>query len=432
MTERDIKYNAFVENDILNNRARLVNGCEELEFLLKHPIENRIFSKHYLNDLIFYATTYSEFYKKYSDAKNLSEFPIMKKQDLKDNWDLIAIKDVPEKELITKYTSGSTGTPFKMIMDRYKHARWIAGNKELRALDGVQSHEKTMFISANVIDKNIPLERQDRDNVYYLGYKYLTESELDDLIRKLENEDFRTMTAISSVWEAMARYIKSGNAPRWRGDLIAVFAMSELLKETTRKTIQEYFKCPMYSYYANEENGAMAIEDGSGYGHLLNTADYFFEVLKMDSNEPAEDGEIGRLVITDFFNKAFPIIRYENGDLVSLRHMDDGRIYIEKLMGRVADVLYTTDRKIVDIFHAISFLEPFQDIKQFQLVQDSYEKLTWILNTDNGSYEGFITEETKKLFGERVDIEFKYVNEIPKLKSGKTRMTVCNIKDKIQ
>ena len=152
----------------------------------------------------------------------------------------------------------------------------------------------------------------------------------------------------------------------------------------------------------------------------------------MDCDEPAEDGEVGRLVITDFFNKAFPIIRYENGDLVSLRHMEDGRVYIEKLMGRIADVLYTEDKKIVDIFHAISFLEPYQDIKQFQLVQDDYDHLVWVLNTENHSYEEFITKETKELFGDSVKVEYKYVNEIPTLRSGKTRMTVCNIPDKIQ
>ena len=37
MTERDVKYNAFVENDKENNRGRLVNGCEELCYLLKNP-----------------------------------------------------------------------------------------------------------------------------------------------------------------------------------------------------------------------------------------------------------------------------------------------------------------------------------------------------------------------------------------------------------
>ena len=44
----------------------------------------------------------------------------------------------------------------------------------------------------------------------------------------------------------------------------------------------------------------------------------------------------------------------------------------------------------------------------------------------------FITKETKELFGDSVKVEYKYVNEIPTLRGGKTRMTVCNIPDKIQ
>lgn len=50
----------------------------------------------------------------------------------------------------------------------------------------------------------------------------------------------------------------------------------------------------------------------------------------------------------------------------------------------------------------------------------------------NHTHEEFIVNESKKLFGESVNIEFKYVEEIPKLRSGKTRMTVCNIREKVQ
>lgn len=38
-----------------------------------------------------------------------------------------------------------------------------------------------------------------------------------------------------------------------------------------------------------------------------------------------------------------------------------------------------------------------------------------------------IIEESKKLFGEDSNWKFQYVKEIPKLRSGKQRMTVCNI-----
>lgn len=47
------------------------------------------------------------------------------------------------------------------------------------------------------------------------------------------------------------------------------------------------------------------------------------------------------------------------------------------------------------------------------------------------SYEEMIVKECKKLFGDDSNWKFEYVNEIPKLRSGKSRMTVCKIKEKI-
>lgn len=427
--ERDQKYNAFVELDKANNLGRLVNGCEELSYLLDHPEANRIFAKMSENEILTYATKFSEFYKKYDGFKSLQDFPIMTKADLKAHWNEIAVPQLANDEHICKkFTSGSTGTPFKMILDKYKHARWIAANKVFRANVGVKSHEKTAFMSGTVADRNIPQERMDRDNVYYFIMPYLDDAALLKLVTDLEEGNFRTLTAMASIFDKLAKWIQAGKAPKWEGDFIALFSVSEALKQTTRKIVSEYFNCPIYVLYANEENGVLAVEDGSEFGCRANNVDYTLEVLKMDSDEPAEDGEIGRLVITDYFNKAFPVIRYENGDLVSVKHLPDGKLYITEILGRVVDALYTTDGRIVHYFDGISFMEQYLDVNQFQLIQNDYHHFKWVLNTDNHGYEASIVEYCKKLFGADSEWEFEYVTEIPKLRSGKQRMTVCNIK----
>lgn len=331
-----------------------------------------------------------------------------------------------------KYTSGSTGTPFKMILDKYKHARWIAGNKVFRENVGVKSHEKTYFVSGTIRDRQIPQERMDRDNVYYIMMPYIDDGVLSKLVSDMVNDEVRTLTAMASIYDKIARWIRDGKAPEWTGNLIALFSVSEPLKESTRKIVSEYFRCPIYVFYANEENGVLAVEDGSGLGCRANDVDYTLEVLKMDRDEPAEDGEIGRLVITDYFNKAFPVIRYENGDLVSVKHLPDGRLYITEILGRLVDTLYTTDGRIVHYFDGISFMEEFLDIQQFQLIQESYHQFTWVLNTQNHTYEDRIVDYCKKLFGMDSEWRFKYVDEIPKLQSGKSRMTVCRIPEKMQ
>ena len=147
----------------------------------------------------------------------------------------------------------------------------------------------------------------------------------------------------------------------------------------------------------------------------------------MHSDEPAKEGELGRLVITDLFNKAFPVIRYENGDLVSWKRSEDGKLYFDDIAGRKIDVLYTTDGRMVHYFYGISFLEQYMDIKQFQLIQYDYHHFKWVLNTKNHSYEDMIVKNSKEVFGEDSEWQFEYVDDLPKLRSGKVKMTVCLI-----
>lgn len=431
MISRDEKYKVFLKDDIVNNRGRLVNCCDELEYLLEHPEANLIFNKHYLNDILTYATVFSPFYHKYQDFKSILDFPIVNKQFLKDNWNDIIVpqyQNLPDNK--DKFTSGSTGTPFHMVMDRFKHCRWIAGNKVFRSNVGVRSHEKTVFISENIADKKIPMDRQERDNVYYLSCKYFDDVSICELLHYLMDNHIRTMTALASLLDKIAHFVEEGKAPEWNGDFIGIFSVSEPLKETTRQIVSKYFRCPVYVLYANEENGVLGVEDGSGNGCRANEVDFYFEVLALDSDEPAKEGEMGRLIITDLFNKAFPVIRYENGDLVSMRRCREGKLYIDKIAGRKTDALYTTDGRMVHYFNSISFLEPYMDIKQFQLIQYDFNKFKWVLNTNNHGYEEMIIKESKALFGENSSWEFEYVEEIPKLRSGKVRMTVCLIPEK--
>lgn len=431
MTEQQEKYNNYVLDDMENNRGRLVNCCAEMKYMLDNPSVSKIFEKHYLNDIIAHATTHSEFYKEYVGVKSLKDFPIINKTIIKENWDKIVVNeyvDMPDNCM--KYTSGSTGTPLKVLLDRYKHCRWIAGNKVFRDNVGVKSHERNVYIGATDKNNDIPKDRQERDNVYYLYWKDFDESAMKELMTYLCDNKIRTFTCNGSTLDAMARAIQSfgGKYDTYGGEsIIAIFSVAEALKETTRKVLSEYFSCPVYVLFANEENGVLAVEDGRGNGCLANTADFYFEVLSMDSDEPAKDGEIGRLVITDYFNKAFPIIRYENGDLVIKKTMEDGRLYFTEILGRKNDMLYTTDKKMVHYFDSICFLEEYMDIKQFQLIQEDYYNFRWILNTKNHEYEDIIVSRCKKLFGEDSNWTFEYVDEIPKLKSGKLRVTVCNI-----
>lgn len=426
--EQEEKFAAFKEDDIKNNRGRIVNSMDEIRFLISHPKECEIHQKIQLNEILTFATLYSEYYKKYADFKMLQDFPVVDKNVYRENWDKIAVKEYSElPDSRVKYTSGSTGTPFKIVLDRARHGRWIAGNKVFREIVGMESHDKGIYVSANITDKQIPMDRQIRDNMYYIDCAFLDKGGINDFIDYLIDNDVHYMTILASALERICIMIQEGKVKPWTGHFVGIDTQSDMLKESTRKIASEYFKCPVTDTYGCEEFGVIASEDGSGYGRLVNNADLYVEVLELDKDVPVKEGEIGRLVITDLYNKAFPMIRYALGDLGSIITTKDGKQYLNQLAGRQADMLYTTDGKPVNYFYIISLLEPYQDIKQFQLIQQDYNHFKWILNTENHSYEKMIVEYSKNLFGKDSEWEFEYVTELPKLKSGKRKMTVCNI-----
>ena len=48
----------------------------------------------------------------------------------------------------------------------------------------------------------------------------------------------------------------------------------------------------MRAWYSNEENGIMGLQNREDEGYHIDTETYYYEILKMDSDEPAEPGEL--------------------------------------------------------------------------------------------------------------------------------------------
>ncbi len=274
--------------------------------------------------------------------------------------------------------------------------------------------------------ESIPMEKQERDNVYTLFCTYFDDESIKKLLNDTAKRNPKGIIAYASMWDAVANYIHAGNAKVCDMNLTAIYAEAESMTERTRNILEEFFHCKVYSRYGNEECGTLAQEDDSHEGFFVNTASYFFELLNMSEDSPVKEGEPGRIVITDLFNHAFPIIRYDTGDVGSFKIVHEN-MYLSSLFGRKEDVIYSSDGKIVNQHSALVFMKYLSDVKQFQLVQKTYTDFTWILNTDNRNHENEIIENCHEIFGKNTNYDFQYVSEIPKLKSGKVPRTVCKI-----
>src|SRR5699024_9727277 len=76
-----------------------------------------------------------------------------------------------------------------------------------------------------------------------------------------------------------------------------------------------FFNCPVVARYATEELGIIANQCLHTENYHVNEGSFIVEVLKKNSNNQVDPGEEGRIIVTDLYSNAMPLIRYDTGDL---------------------------------------------------------------------------------------------------------------------
>ena len=178
------------------------------------------------------------------------------------------------------------------------------------------------------------------------------------------------------------------------------------------------------SRYSNLENGIIAQQERNSELFLVNTASYYVEIFHPTKEELLPNGELGRIVVTDLYNYAMPIIRYDTGDFGILIEKD-GKTYLQSVEGRKLDLLYDTKGNMVSSYIMYKNMWQYTEIEQYQLVQTHIKSYEFKINCPSGfKRQEQLVAEFKSYLGDDADFKVIYVDEIPLLDSGKRRKTV--------
>lgn len=122
--------------------------------------------------------------------------------------------------------------------------------------------------------------------------------------------------------------------------------------------------------------------------------------MKLDSDEPTEPGEAGRIVITDLFNYAFPMIRYDTGDLGILDNSDPNELpKLKEIYGRVRDCVYATDGRLISPAKVSVMMWGSDGVKQWQFIQETKMNYVLKLNCEKRVDAEVYIEKFKALLG---------------------------------
>ncbi len=403
--------------------------------ILNHPettIEER---RKELQAILEYAKQNTVFYSSIK-GNRLSDFPVVSKKIINDNIEQFSVNNelIPGQkgELHLQKTSGSTGNPFRFYQDTLCRTRRIATIKAVNELVHFHSFEPLLHFrsfkhyyswgdSVNMIwKKNL--------NILYADNSTLTPENLNKITTEIIRRKIKYIRGYLTSIDILTEYIVRNNVniPQ----KITIFTGGETVRESVRSRVVDILHWDMVSQYANEENGVLgqaALNGPLDVFHLY-LANCFVEILKIDSDEPAGKDELGRVVVTDYTNKAMPLIRYEIGDLAiaAATTTDHEVTAIKGLAGRETEYIYTTDGTRIDLFNSVSeeiYNNPIIYQWQFiQLDEKEYKLILCgdreVLNCKSEHYKDLLLN----LLGNDAIISIEIVTAIPVKDSGKRKL----------
>lgn len=409
---------------------------KEIKYSVIHPESSNSenLKKKYIDKLLIHATNSTPYYSSYKNFNSIQDFPVINKVIIQQNFDKFQSTEYKDKDNFKVSTSGSTGVPFFLYQDKNKrrrnHSDVIYFLKESGFKIGNRLYELEVWRGHNEKDRL----KAWLQNTIQFDISKLTDKRIESFIELLKNDkqSKKTMLGFASSYEMIAQYMERNNIFLNNLGLTSAVANSEYLNPYTKTTLGKHLNTQILSRYSSEEIGIIAQQTlNSPNSFVINHASYVVEVLQFDNNESVKPGEFGRIVVTDLFNFAMPIIRYDTGDIAKLGINDEGVIQLDEIEGRKMDVIYDSDGNLISSFVVYTkFYKYYHLLKQYQFIQQSEKDYEVKLNVQGNTFafEDDLIAIIKSDFGEDSNVTITYVDEIPPLSSGKRRKVVNNYK----
>lgn len=452
-----VKYILF---PLLNRRNQFftnINSLENSQWLTPEEIVK--LQKQKLRRLIAYSIENIPYYKNLlSDNGNininslndLQDIPTLSKKQIKENFQNLMNPNIDVNELHKRTTSGSTGEPVTIYRDNNSEYIHSAAGWRFRKWTGHDIGEKYARIWGQPLQQNLNNRinfkakiRQKVNNfvepiIQLSAFDSISEEAMENFFNKIKNNKINFLIGYATSVFLFAQYVNKHHQGKLK--LKSVRTISEMLYKNQREYIEKEFDCKVFDTYGNRENGLIAAECNNHEGYHINAENLIIEIIDSNGN-PLPNGESGEIAITDLNNYAMPQIRYLTGDIGVLSQeqcsCSRGLPLLKKISGRSVDMLKLTDGSYIDgsfIFDIISDMFG-EDIDRFKIVQnyegkaDLYLKF---LNSQPQTEHNLSIQKLSKLIGEKLSINYHYVEELPLEKSGKHKYIISNINKTIK
>lgn len=381
-----------------------------------------------LRNLLQHAYDHTIYYKEIFDERgllpediitfnDLSKLPVLTKNIINERFNDFIPDNIRKIKHRYGSTGGSTGEPFKYIIDENTWG-FVTAIK-------IFSWKKTsyrygdLFVSLGSSSLFPVNKKSFIHEVYYrlrntipLNGMNMDDKICERYIEIIKKHKVRYIYGYASAIYLLAIYSKRKS---YELNVKAVFSTAEKLTNEYRDAIESTWNVRVMDCYGARDGGVTAYEIVSGY----------YNVGYNSYCETQEKGKASELFCTNLIDYAFPMIRYSVKDEVVIPVCNtassyNGQIFTE-IIGRTSDVIEFENGHRLTTSGFNSMFRDF-NIKAFRILKkDAITLKVEILKGENytNDEERLIIETMKKHAGEDVNINIEYVDDFQPLKNGK-------------
>jgi phenylacetate-CoA ligase len=426
----------------LNNLMRS-QWFSTLQFHQIQVVELRNLIQEVIRNVPYYSETLRKFSSRIDtiDITSLKELPFLEKTQLRSNTNYFVNPDRLKYRYREGHTSGTSGAPLVWPYDWDSEQYNLCFRDRQYRWAGITGKEKSARFSGKILlgkHNKAPYWRYNAAEKQWLFSTYHINSEtLPVYYEALKKIDPAYLDGYPSALYSIARWINThGKTGSWRP--WAIITTAETVMDFQRQEIEKAFGCNLFNFYSSSEGAPFVTQCAAGRMHL-NPESGIIEFLRPDGTN-AEPGEEAEMVVTSFFQRTMPLIRFRIGDTGKLAENQKcpcGRQMpiIEYIGGRESDVLHTTERgRIGSAGLSTVFYKIPSRLKESQIEQVGTDSFVFRYVPLNGlltkNEESVVIEQFKERLGSSVTIDLQVVEQIPKGPNGKSRLVIGLKKDK--
>ena len=364
----------------------------------------------------------------FRELSDLQRLPVLEKQTVRERADDFVNQRRGSRQVYEDHTSGSTGMPLRFLLTGEQKAYEMAYSIRFWRWAGYRTGKRiAAFRSYIPPTERDPLWKFDRrQQTLFFSVYDMKPANLRAYVEQFNRFQPEFVRGYPSSIYIFAQFAASEgltvHSPR------AVLSSSETLSPEMKTTIERVLRCPVFDWWGSNERIATACQCEQRSLYHINAEGGILEFLPQPDSSGAP---VYRIIGTGLINHAMPLIRYDLGDLAvpAAKPCPCGRGLpcIERILGRVNDLIVTGDRKFVPSVRFYTLFETYEKIRQFQVIQTSANAVTVRLvrareltDTDLAG----LRQKLNRFLGEQVAIQFEFVEGIKPEPSGKIRNVI--------